>query len=757
MAPSLKPNAAISPARTSPAYGGHELQKKLRSAIGTLRFRVEDKCRLNRSCEELVGVLDHCPGRTLQDRWLHFEKNIWPGWLANENRLSPEHRWTSGVRVLVMARLVAPSWEWTCHVHLMKWIVRLAETDPLFQQYELLRNAVNELSWAADISRIKAIRNGLRILLTHGYRSLKEITDADLSNIPADARGVDTLDRALCSLGVFTRTPKRGSTRKSRLERLSPDEMLRIAKVPERFRAVTTRYLETYATRISDTYTSLRHKAIALAHFWRFVHDSYPELKTCADVLPAHARAYIPHALERARQAQRGGPKDDVRITAHAWLLHVRTFFADICSWATEPDSPFRRLATRVVPLQRNDLRGIGFEKARRQQVSRMTARILDLEREMPNLRAFAFRRWQDAGNAYKDSATDLRSRTTEVDAFWDWALLELLVQSGLRIEEASELTTLDILKRSMPDGRLYYMLHVKPSKYDRARVVPIGDGLGRVLAEIIRHVKSFYGTESIPPCDHWDHRQRKPRPRAPYLLQGVRHPSPVGIQTIRGRIQTLSIKSGLRRADGSTLVVVPHDCRRIFASEHLNNDTPVHVIQALLGHATIDTVMVYAKLYPRKMIEEYRKAMRGVYSAFHGEESFKKPTRQEWDAFAASCSMRDMGTHLCALPTGEHCPRGLVCLGCSHAQPKKSAVPIFRRMLASHERELTSARSRNEPAGQITAREVEIVRISTALRRADELDSDVAAAIETAGSPPNSMSAAPWDRWWLCSVSSMA
>ena len=123
--------------------------------------------------------------------------------------------------------------------------------------------------------------------------------------------------------------------------------------------------------------------------------------------------------------------------------------------------------------------------------MSRMTARILDLEREMPNLRAFAFRRWQDARDTCKDSATDPRARTSEADTFWDWALLELLVQSGLRIEEASELTTLDILKRSMPDGRLYYMLHVKPSKYDRARVVPIGDGLGRVLAEIIRHVRA--------------------------------------------------------------------------------------------------------------------------------------------------------------------------------------------------------------------------------------------------------------------------
>jgi hypothetical protein len=385
----------------------------------------------------------------------------------------------------------------------MKGVVRLPENDQLFQQYQLLSGAVKELSWAANLSQRKAVRNGLRILLTRGYNSLKEVTDADLSRIPADAKGGDTLDGALCLLGVFTRTPKRGSTRKSRLERLNPNQMLRIAKIPERFEAATTLYLETYAIRISDTYTSLPHKATALAHFWRFIHDTYPEVKACAGVLPAHARAYVPHALERARQVQRGGPKNEVRITAHAWLLHVRTFFADICVWATEPDSPFRRLAPRVVPLQRDDLRGIGFEKARERRRSRMTARILDLERGMPNLRAYAFRRWQDAKTAYKGSVRDPRSKAAEVDTFWDWALLELLVQSGLRIEEASELTTLDILKRSMPAGRLYYMLHVKPSKYDRARVVPIGDSLGRVVAEIIRHVRHFYNTDSVPVCDH--------------------------------------------------------------------------------------------------------------------------------------------------------------------------------------------------------------------------------------------------------------
>jgi hypothetical protein len=287
-----------------------------------------------------------------------------------------------------------------------------------------------------------------------------------------------------------------------------------------------------------------------------------------------------------------------------------------------------------------------------------------------------------------------------------------------------------------MPDGRIYYLLHVKPSKYDRARVIPIGDGLGRVIAEIIRHVKQFYGAATVPFCDQWDYHEQIPLPRAPYLLQGAGHPSCMTAQTIRARLRRLSAMSGARMTDCSPLVLQPHDCRRVFASEHLNNNTPVHVIQALLGQATLDTVMVYAKLYPTHLIDEYRKALHGVYRAVHGEESFRNPTTEEWAAFTASCSLRDMGTHVCALPTGEYCPKGLVCLGCVHAQPKKSAVPTFRRMLISHERALAAARKQGEPAGQIAAREMEVARIRQALRRAEELTMDVAAAIEEMAEP---------------------
>jgi hypothetical protein len=109
-------------------------------------------------------------------------------------------------------------------------------------------------------------------------------------------------------------------------------------------------------------------------------------------------------------------------------------------------------------------------------------------------------------------------------------------------------------------------------------------------------------------------------------LIQGIRHPSTAGIQTIRSRIREISIAAEARRSDGSALVLLPHDCRRVFASEHLNNNTPVHIIQALLGHASPDTVMIYAKLYPSQLIEEYRKTVRSLYNAYYGERRTEKP-----------------------------------------------------------------------------------------------------------------------------------
>jgi len=708
------------------------LLKHLTTARASMRFHPSVGQQITKTFAYLCAALEGCVGLTLQERWQDFEQRIWPMWLAGQDR-PPGKWWTGAVRIAVTTRLVRPGWDFLCTTYTATWIERLSEDDPLVHQAHLLEQTLNALTWAKPQRRLQAFNAGLRLLLAHGYESLQQITEHDLLTMPPAAQsGSDVLDAALCALGILSRTPQRAVSRHTRQARRSPTEMVAAVQMPDHFRPITALYLETFARRISAVYGTLQHKVRALARFWRFLAESYPEVRCCSLVLPQHARAFVPYAIEQGRQVQRNkGLGIDDRTTVNTWLIDLRTFFADICTWAAEADSPFAPYAPRTIPLTRHDLVGVGFEQARKRSQARLTTTILDLEREMPNIRAYAALRWTEAEEALKQHLSTPRLQTTARDAFWDWAVLELLVQSGLRIEEASELTTLDVLKRHMPDGRIYYLLHVKPSKYDRARVIPIGDGLGRVIAEIIRHVKQFYGTPTVPFCDHWDKQEKMQLPRAPYLLQGAGYPSPMSIETIRDRLRRLSLASGARTADDSPLVLHPHDCRRVFASEHLNNNTPVHVIQALLGHATLDTIMVYAKLYPTHLVEEYRKTLYGAYRAIHGEESFRNPMAEEWAAFAANCSLRDMGTHLCALPTGEYCPKGLVCLGCVHAQPKKSAVPVFRQMLASHERALAGARKRGEPAGQIAAREMEVARLRQALRRAEELTMDVAMAIE--------------------------
>lgn len=691
---------------------------------------------LRRACGSVLELLDQTPGATVQERWASIEAECWREWEVGEGRLVPAKQWTWGPAGLVLSRQVRPGWELLSRARLSQWLGWLPEDDPLNVQLRWLRERVGRIAWAGPEVRRRGHLLGVRIILHRGYRTVGEITDADLRAVPDRVcRGMDALDAVLCAEGVLDRTPQRGSQRRLRTARLTPAELVEKSAIPERFAEVHRLYLEAYQQRISDVYATTRHKHNSLEKLWAYLDSEHPEIGSSAQVRRAHLIAFVAHAIRRAGESQRRQPglqAGEVRLTAHQWLINVRCFFADICSWGGEPGSPFAQWAPPAVPLERHDLVGVGFEKARRRQTKRQAAVIFDLEREVPNLRALAARRWQDATAALAEKPDDPRARHTEMDRFWDWALLELLLQSGLRIEEACELTTLDIVKRRHIDGRTYYLLHVKPSKFDRARVLPIGDGLGRVVSQIIRHVKAFYGTAEVPCCDGWDSREKTAGPHAPYLLQGAGHPSQIAYGKIRSRLARLSKEAGATRADGSALLLRPHDCRRVFASEHLNNNTPIHVIQALLGHASPDTVMVYAKLYPATLIEEYRKTVRATYLEFHGPGSDRAPDAAEWRAFSESLELRDMGTHLCALPAGEHCSRGLVCLGCNSAQPKKSAVPIFRRMLISHTGALDRARDR-EPAGQIAARELEVQRISSALRRADALADDVAAAIEAA------------------------
>lgn len=685
--------------------------------------------------------LDRLEGETLMARWARFE-TFWIDNAKGQGRTAA--RFSNGVFLPpVMLRLVVPSIAFLRGYKALNWVRLLLPADaPLRALLESIAAAIANLppmSYSQAV-RVSAINLATGIILANDYWSLSEFKDSDLLEARRDRKrcfkhGSDALDAALCMMGVFDRTPLRGIVRQRRpIPAPSLHDMVAGRDLPAEFREVTLIYLQDYQNRISSRYSTLRSKLQGLARFWRFMKAAFPDIVSSADVRPEHIQAYIPHSLASARANSRKGPSgiSHGSTTANHDLATIRTFFSDIATWSLEEASPFRRHVPPAPPLTFRDTQVAEITQAYRRQEAAMTRRIIDLEREMPKVRALAHEQWQSAKDVV--GRDDRREAwRAEAIAFWNWAFLELLLQSGVRIEEAHNLTVFDILRRTDSLGRVYFLLHIEPSKFDKARLIPIGDSLGKVLSEIIIHVKRFYGLDHVPPIDHFDFHEQRPLPRAPYLLQGRTRPHMIGRSTIRAGLVELSRQASARRHDGTPLDIGPHDCRRVFASEHLNNGTPPHVLRALLGHERLDTVMIYAKLYPGTLIEEYRRHVRGVYQAVHGPEVLRAPTADEWTALERSCELRDMGTHLCALPTGDHCPKGLVCLGCVHAQPKKSALPLFEKMRANHARELARAEARHEPLGQLASRRLELARLDQAVRRAQELSVDVAAAMEAA------------------------
>src|SRR5258708_911185 len=369
------------------------LFERLTNALATMRFHPSVGQQMTKTFPYLCTALEGCVGLTLQERWQDFEQRVWPLWLAGQDR-PPGKWWTGAVRIAVTARLVQPGWGFLCTTYTATWIECLSEDDPLVHQTHLLEQTLNALTWAKPQRRLQALNAGLRLLLAHGYESLEHITEQDLLNMPPAAQsGSDVLDAALCSLGILSRTPQRAISRHTRQARRCPTEMVAAVEMPEHFRPITALYLETFARRISAVYGTLQHKVRALARFWRFLAEKYPEVHCCSEVLPQHARAFVPYAIEEGRRVQRNRTLGaDDRTTVNTWLIDVRTFFADICTWAAEADSPFASYAPRTIPLTRHDLVGVGFEQARKGSQARLTTTILDLERERHNIRAYGLR-----------------------------------------------------------------------------------------------------------------------------------------------------------------------------------------------------------------------------------------------------------------------------------------------------------------------------------------------------------------------------
>jgi site-specific recombinase XerD len=431
--------------------------------------------------------------------------------------------------------------------------------------------------------------------------------------------------------------------------------------------------------------------------FWKDIETHHPEVTGLR--LPDEVAAAW---KQRLRSTRRTGVAPRPRRDYLQHLMAVRAFYLDIAEWAVQDPS----WAAHAVPcpIRRAETRGVA--KQRHRTIAAVHQRIRERLPRLPALVDAAHRHHRDradllaktvaaavgdeidhGGQRYRrtqrrrpcaehiraahalveDLATgelhDLRAE--EDDAFWSWAVVEVLRHTGIRLEELLELTHLALVYHRLDDREIVPLLQIVPSKTDSERLILVSPELANVLATIINRLR-VSGGGAVPAIRRWDHHERAYSPALPYLFQrrtGHRD-RVVSVTHVQDLLNRTLTRAGLRDAHGDPLDFTPHDFRRIFATEAVTGGLPVHITAHLLGHARITSSEAYVAVFQDELINTYRSYLAGR-RATRPETEYREPTADEWREFQQHFALRKLELGTCARPYQTPCRHEHACIRC--------------------------------------------------------------------------------------------
>lgn len=178
----------------------------------------------------------------------------------------------------------------------------------------------------------------------------------------------------------------------------------------------------------------------------------------------------------------------------------------------------------------------------------------------------------QELLDAVRQESTD---NPTDPHAARNWAALELLYSSGIRVSELVGLDVSDIL-----DGALLRVL----GKGNKERLVPYGEIAGDALAAYMNVRRAF----PAPPTE-----------RALFL--GDRG----------GRLDVRTVRKILSRWTARLALpdISPHDLRHSAATHMLNGGSDLRSVQELLGHSSLTTTQRYTHVSTDRLRAAYELA----------------------------------------------------------------------------------------------------------------------------------------------------
>ncbi len=288
------------------------------------------------------------------------------------------------------------------------------------------------------------------------------------------------------------------------------------------------------------------------------------------------------------------------------------------------------------------------------------------------------------------DGGPTIEIQGEEARTFWTWAIVEVLRLTGMRHEELLELSHLSVRQYRRSNGEVVALLVVSPSKTDRERVIPMSPELLHVIAQVIRRQTDKLG--AIPLVHRWDPHERQHTEAMPFLFQrnrghttGVMSPT-----TVARMIRRMCQEVAERYPQFQGLTFTPHDFRRLFATDLVNNGLPIHIGAALLGHASLQTTRGYVAVFDEDVVRHYQLHLTRRRQ-LRPKEEYRRTSAQEWHEFEEHFDKRKVELGGCGRPYGTPCAHEHACVRCPMLHVEPQMVPrmdeIEADLLARQER----------------------------------------------------------------------